>query len=89
MAEGAGDIAKLGREYAELRPVVEEIRAYTQGLADIEAAEAMLDDPEMRELAEEELADLNARIPVLEDALQLALLPKDEADKRPASMPDA
>ncbi|SDN28616.1 peptide chain release factor 1 [Lutimaribacter pacificus] len=84
MAEGGGDIAALGREYAELRPVVEEIAAYTRLRDDIAEAETMLDDPEMRALAEEELPDLRARLPDLERALQLALLPKDAADARPA-----
>ncbi|SDI01753.1 peptide chain release factor 1 [Lutimaribacter saemankumensis] len=84
MAEGGGDIAALGREYAELRPVVEEITAFTRLQEDIAEAEAMLDDPEMRALAEEELPDLRARLPELEHALQLALLPKDAADARPA-----
>ena len=84
MTAGGGDIAQLGREYAELRPVVEEIRAYMQAVEDIEAARAMLDDPEMRELAQEELAELEAQLPGMEERLQLALLPKDEADARPA-----
>ncbi|MEM7731497.1 MAG: peptide chain release factor 1 [Pseudomonadota bacterium] len=84
MAEGAGDIAQLGREYAELRPVVEEIRAYTQALDDLKAAETMLDDPEMRDLAEEERAGISERLPDMETALQLALLPRDKADSRPA-----
>ena len=86
MAEGlSGDeIAKLGREYAELRPVVEEISAYRQLLDDISEAELMLDDPEMRDLAEEELPDLRARLPEAEQAMRLVLLPKDAADARPA-----
>jgi len=84
MAQGGGDIARLGREYAELRPVVEEIRAYRQVLEDIDSAKAMLDDPEMRDLAREELEALEARQPEFEAALQLALLPKDAADARPA-----
>ncbi len=84
MAQGGGDIAQLGREYAELRPVVEEIRSYRQVLGDIDSARAMLDDPEMKELAEEELAGLEAQKPDLEAALQLALLPRDKADARPA-----
>ncbi|WP_339106744.1 peptide chain release factor 1 [Roseovarius rhodophyticola] len=84
MAEGGGDIAKLGREYAELRPVVEEIRAYQATLDDIEGAKALLDDPEMKELASEELAQLEDELPRMEEALQLALLPRDEADARPA-----
>ncbi|MDT8328003.1 MAG: peptide chain release factor 1 [Roseovarius sp.] len=84
MTQGGGDIARLGREYAELRPVVEEIRAYRQVLDDIESARLMLDDPEMRDLAREELEALEARKPEFEAALQLALLPKDAADARPA-----
>ncbi|WP_338551142.1 peptide chain release factor 1 [Roseovarius phycicola] len=84
MAEGGGDIAKLGREYAELRPVVEGIRAYRDVLDGIENAKAMLDDPEMKELAAEELAQLEGNLPGMEEALQLALLPRDEADARPA-----
>ncbi|QIE44159.1 peptide chain release factor 1 [Pseudohalocynthiibacter aestuariivivens] len=84
MATGGGDIAALGREYSELRPVVDEIRTYRQVLDDIEGAEAMLDDPEMKALAEDELHALRDRLPGLEAALQLALLPKDAADARPA-----
>ncbi len=84
MSAGGGDIAALGREYAELRPVVEEIRDYKALMADIEAARSMLNDPEMRELAEEEVHALEARLPDAEAALQLSLLPKDEADARPA-----
>ncbi len=77
-------IAQISREYAELKPVVTEIAAYEQLLADKAEAEAMLDDPDMRPLAEEELPRIAAAIPKAEKALQLALLPKDEADARPA-----
>ncbi|WP_120501611.1 peptide chain release factor 1 [Roseovarius sp. EL26] len=84
MAEGSGDIAQLGREYAELRPVVDKIRAYQDLLDGIEGAKALLDDPEMRELAEEELTELQGNLPQMEKALQLALLPRDKADARPA-----
>ncbi len=84
MAEGGSDFAQIGREYAELRPVVDEIRAYLQLLEDLDGAQAMLEDPEMAELAEEELTTLEAQKPGLEERLQLALLPKDAADARPA-----
>jgi len=86
MAEGSGDIAALGREYAELRPVVDQIHDWTSLQADLAEAEAMLDDPEMKQLAEEELPALRARLPEAEKALQLALLPKDAADARPAML---
>lgn len=84
MSEGGGDIAALGKEYSDLRPVVEQITAYRKLLADIEDAEAMLEDPDMRELAEEELPELKKKLPDAEKALQIALLPKDAADSRPA-----
>jgi peptide chain release factor 1 len=84
MSAGGGDIAALGREYAELRPVVEEIAEYRRLTAEIAEAVAMLEDPEMRALAEEELPALRARVPELEQSLRLALLPRDAADARPA-----
>jgi len=84
MAEGGGDIAALGREYAELKPVVDQIAEWNRLQADLSEAEEMLSDPEMKALAEEELPGLRARLPEAEKALQLALLPRDAADARPA-----
>ncbi len=86
MAGGAdpGEIAQLAREYSDLKPVVAEIEAYQSMIAARTEAEAMLSDPEMRALAEEELYALKERIPGLEQNLRLALLPKDVADARPA-----
>ncbi|MEE2809654.1 MAG: peptide chain release factor 1 [Pseudomonadota bacterium] len=85
MADGAGgDIAKLAKEYSDLRPVAEQISAYRQLLSDLAEAEEMLADPDMKALAEEEIPALNAALPEAEHALQLALLPKDEADSRAA-----
>ena len=81
---GADDYVALAREYSELRPVVEEATAYRRLLADIAEAEAMLADPEMRRLAEEELPALRDELPAVEARLRLALLPKDAADARPA-----
>ena len=84
MAEGSSDIAKLAKEYSDLKPVVDEVRAYQTLVHDISDAEAMMDDPDMRELAAEELPILRASLPKAEHDLQLALLPKDSADARPA-----
>jgi peptide chain release factor 1 len=84
MAEGTGDLAALGREYAELRPVAEQVAEWRR-LRDARAeAEAMLTDPEMKSLAREEIEALEARAPDVESALRLALLPRDAADARPA-----
>ncbi|WP_293447754.1 peptide chain release factor 1 [Planktotalea sp.] len=82
-ADGS-EIADLAREYSEIKPVVEQVAAYRQLLADVEDATSMLADPDMKELAEEELQGLRTSLPEAESALQLALLPKDEADARPA-----
>ena len=86
MSSGASgsEIADLGREYAELKPVVETAAEHARLAAEITEAQAMLKDPEMRDLAEEELPGLKARLEDAETALRLALLPRDAADARPA-----
>ena len=86
MVDGTGDIAELAREYSELRPVVEQITIWRGVRDDLAEAEALLSDPDMKELAEEELPVLRARLPEIEKALQVALLPKDAADARPAML---
>jgi peptide chain release factor 1 len=78
------EIATLSREYSDLKPVADEIIAYRHALDDLAEAQAMLADPEMKALAEDEIPALKARIPDMETRLQLALLPKDAADARPA-----
>nr|WP_294916739.1 peptide chain release factor 1 [uncultured Neokomagataea sp.] len=83
--EATGEaFTRLSREYAELEPVVASIQAYQTAVEQKEGAEALLDDPEMRELARAELDELHETLPALEHALRLALLPKDEADERSA-----
>jgi len=88
MASGTegGDLAALAKEYSDLRSVVEQIGAYRQLLSDLDEAEQMLDDPELAALAEEEVPRLRAALPDAESALQLALLPKDKADAKPAML---
>jgi len=78
------EIAALSREYSDLKPVADQVAAYRTALDDVAEAEGWLADPEMKALAEEELPRLRARIPEMEQALRLALLPKDAADARPA-----
>jgi peptide chain release factor 1 len=78
------ELPALGREYADLRPVVAEIEGWRRLRDEIAQAEAMLADPEMRALAEDELPRLKERLPAVEQALRVALLPRDVADARPA-----
>jgi peptide chain release factor 1 len=85
-ATSGEEIARLSREYAELKPVVAAIADWRAVQAGLSEAEALLADPEMRALAEDELPVLKARLPVVEQALRLALLPKDSADARPAML---
>jgi peptide chain release factor 1 len=85
-ATSGEEIARLSREYAELKPVVAAIADWRAVQAGLSEAEALLADPEMRALAEDELPVLKARLPVVEQALRLALLPRDSADARPAML---
>jgi peptide chain release factor 1 len=78
------DLAALGREYAGLRPVVEEIARFRALRRERGEAERLRDDPEMRALASEEIERIDAALPAAERALQLTLLPKDAADERSA-----
>ena len=77
-------LAEAGREHAALRPVVEAIGEWRAATTARDEAETLLTDPELRALAEEERARLDALIPDLEQRLRLALLPRDIADERPA-----
>lgn len=84
--DGSADIATLAKEYSDLRPVVEQIASYRQLLSDLEEAQDMLSDPDMAPLAEEEMPRIKAALPEAEAALQLALLPRDKADAKPAML---
>jgi peptide chain release factor 1 len=86
LAEGAGDgdFVALSREYAELRPVADQIATYFELLDERKAAEDMLSDPELKDMAAEEIDLLDARLPATEQNLKIALLPKDTADTRSA-----
>jgi peptide chain release factor 1 len=81
----AGDaFVKASKELAELEPIEEKITELRGAEKHMAEAEAMLADPEMKDLAEAEYHELKARLPELEMAVRLALLPRDEADERSA-----
>lgn len=79
-----GEFAKVSKEYSDLGPIVETAMALKAAHQEMLDAEAMLKDPEMKAMAEEELASLKVVIPKLTSDLQIALLPKDEADDKNA-----
>nr|WP_288356505.1 peptide chain release factor 1 [uncultured Pseudomonas sp.] len=72
------------KEYAEIEPVIAAFREFRKVQADLEGALALLkdSDPDLREMAEEEVDTARARLTELEDSLQRMLLPKDPNDGR-------
>ena len=73
---------KMTREHAELGPVVALYQQWQQTEADLASAQEMMADPEMKDLAEEEMKAAKERLPELELELQRLLLPKDANDDR-------
>ena len=72
--------AKLLKERNELEPIVTAYRAYTQAQQTITDATELLSDPDMKELAQQELHEAKAEAARLEDELKILLLPKDPND---------
>jgi peptide chain release factor 1 len=86
-AGDSGNFAKLSKEYSDLSPVVEAVDALRKAEGEMTELATLAEeagDPEMRALASDELQELKARIPTLEQQIKLMLLPKDEADERNA-----
>jgi len=73
---------KLSRERAELDPVVQAFEAYCSAEQGLDDAKVMLADPEMKEMAEEEITHCKQEIHKLEQELQILLLPRDPDDMR-------
>ena len=73
---------KMTREHAEIGPLVGLYGAYQEAAGDSAAAQEMLADPEMKEMAQEEIEAAKARMERLEADLQKMLLPKDVNDER-------
>jgi len=80
----AQSFVKMSKELADLTPVVEAVTTLKTAQADLADAEALLTDPDMRDLAEEEVGRLRHQVPEMEQAVRVLLLPKDEADERNA-----
>jgi peptide chain release factor 1 len=76
----------FSKEYAELDPVADAAGELQRLRGELTGLEEMLADPEMREMAEEDLASLRETIPAAERALALSLLPRDAADERSAML---
>ncbi|CUA93263.1 peptide chain release factor 1 [Thiomonas bhubaneswarensis] len=72
----------MTRELAELQPVVTLYAQYQARVRDLSQAEMLLSDPDMKELAQQEVQDARAALNALEAELQVALLPRDPDDSR-------
>ena len=71
----------LSKEYAQLEPVAAGLAAWSQAQRDLQAAEGMREDPELRELAEEEIPAARQRLAELDESLALLLVPRDPRDE--------
>jgi len=72
----------IAKEHRDMEPVVEKYREYRKVADGIADAKAMLADPDLKEMAEEELASLEPQLEPIADALKVMLLPKDPKDDK-------
>ena len=70
------------KEHAEIEPIVEKYREYKKIKQGMEEAEEMLNDPELKELAETEVLEAKSKLPELEEEIKILLLPKDKDDDK-------
>ena len=86
VASDQAQFTKLMKEHKQLTPLVEAYREYSKALSDGEEARQILEEPglerDMKELAEEELADAKEREEKLAEELKILLLPKDPNDDK-------
>ena len=73
---------KFMKEHAEIEEVALKYKEYKQVQQSIEEAQEMLNDPEMKELAEEELYENKEKLPKIEEELKILLIPKDPDDDK-------
>ena len=73
---------KYMKEHAEIQDVVEKYREYKKVKQQLDEAKLMLDDPELKELAQMELDEAKENLPKLEEELKFLLIPKDPNDDK-------
>ncbi len=73
---------KTNKEYKQLQPIVAAYKAYKELLGNIETAEEMLRDPEMKEMANMELEELKPQRTEMEEEIKIMLIPRDPEDER-------
>ena len=73
---------RLAKEYATQRPLAERSREYIRACEDLAEAKSMLSDPDMKEFAQEEIAEIEAKLPQIEEDIKFMLIPSDPADEK-------
>lgn len=74
--------ARLAREQKEITPVVEAYRQYKKYQKDLEGAQALMSDPEFKEMAQEEYDNARCAMERTEEEIKVLLLPKDPNDSK-------
>ena len=82
----ADKFVQLSKDYAELSPVVEAAAVIRHLRDEAAALRGIAADDEMHAMAQEELGEIEAKLPAAERALALKLLPQDKADAKPAML---
>ncbi|KLE10358.1 peptide chain release factor 1 [Aliarcobacter butzleri] len=72
----------LSKEQSSIQPIVSKAKEYIKVLEDIEENKLVLDDPELGDLAKEELKELETKKPELEEEIKVLMIPKDPNDDR-------
>ena len=70
------------KEHSELEPIVEKYREYKKVEKSLEEAKEMMNDPELKELAETEMLEAKEKLPKIEEELKILLIPKDPDDDK-------
>lgn len=73
---------KMMKEHANIEPIVLKYREYKKAVQDLEEAKEMMNDKDLKDLAEEEMLYAKERIPKLEEELKILLIPKDPDDDK-------
>ena len=73
---------RLAKEYADQGPLAAKAREYIQTCNDIDDAKEMLSDPDMKEFAQDTIAEAESKLPSLEEEIKFMLIPSDPADEK-------
>ena len=86
--DAGSDFAKFSKEFSDLSPIIEKVEGLKKAQAELRDLKEMIADPdadaEMKGMAQDELREAEQRIPEMTKEVQIALLPKDEADEKNA-----